>query len=75
MNELMYELLAQARDQSVDVVKRAPYGSCILTPAQLEKYTKLVVQQCAGVADEHEPLNTWTKRYSTLIKEHFGARA
>jgi hypothetical protein len=72
MNEQMFELLAQARDQPVDVVKRAPYGSCILTPAQLEKYTKLIVQQCAGVADKHEPLNTWTKRYSTLIKEHFG---
>jgi hypothetical protein len=72
MNEQIFELLAQARNQPVDVVKRAPYGSCILTPAQLEKYTKLVVQQCAGVADKHEPLNTWTKRYSTLIKEHFG---
>jgi hypothetical protein len=75
MKEQMFELLAQARDQPVDVVKRAPYGSCILTPAQLEQYTKLVVQKCAGVADEHEPLNTWTKRYSTLIKEHFGVRA
>ena len=53
MNELMYELLAQARDQSVDVVKRAPYGSCILTPAQLEKYTKLIVQECANVSKEH----------------------
>jgi hypothetical protein len=72
MNEQIFELLAQARNQPVDVVKRAPYGSCILTPAQLEKYTELVVQQCAGVADKHEPLNTWTKRYSTLIKEHFG---
>jgi hypothetical protein len=74
MNELMYELLAQARGQSVDVVKQAPYGSAILTPTQLEKYTQLVVQKCAGVADKHEPLNTWTKRYSTLIKEHFGVK-
>ena len=53
MNERMYELLAQARDQPVDVVKRAPYGSCILTPAQLEKYTKLIVQECANVSKEH----------------------
>jgi hypothetical protein len=53
MNERMFELLAQARDQSVDVVKRAPYGSCILTPAQLEKYTKLIVQECAKVSKEH----------------------
>lgn len=75
MNDQMFELLAQARDQPVDVVKRWPHGSAILTPAQLEKYTKLIVQQCAGVADEHEPLNTWTKRYSTLIKEHFGVGA
>ena len=53
MNDRMFELLAQARDQPVDVVKRAPYGSCILTPAQLEKYTKLVVQECANVSKEH----------------------
>jgi hypothetical protein len=53
MNERMYELLAQTRNQPVDVVKRAPYGSCILTPAQLEKYTKLIVQECANVSKEH----------------------
>jgi hypothetical protein len=53
MNERMYELLAQARNQPVDVVKRAPYGSCILTPAQLEKYTKLVVEECAKVTKQH----------------------
>ena len=53
MNERMFELLAQARDQPVDVVKRAPYGSCILTPAQLEQYTKLVVQECAKISKEH----------------------
>jgi hypothetical protein len=53
MNERMFELLAQARDQPVDVVKRAPYGSCILTPVQLEKYTKLIVQECANVSKEH----------------------
>ena len=53
MTERMFELLAQARDQPVDVVKRAPYGSCILTPAQLEKYTKLIVQECANVSKEH----------------------
>ena len=53
MNQRMFELLAQARNQPVDVVKRAPYGSCILTPAQLEKYTKLIVQECANVSKEH----------------------
>ena len=53
MNQRMFELLAQARNQPVDEVKRAPYGSCILTPAQLEKYTKLIVQECANVSKEH----------------------
>ena len=49
----MYKLLAQARDQSVNVVKDAPFGSCILTPAQLEKYTQLVVQECAKISKQH----------------------
>ena len=53
MNERMFELLAQARNQPVDVVKAAPYGSVILTPAQLEKYTKLVVQECVKINKEH----------------------
>jgi hypothetical protein len=53
MNERMLELLAQARDQPVDEVTRAPYGSCILTPAQLAKYTQLVIQECAAVTKQH----------------------
>lgn len=53
MNERMYELLAQARNQPVDVVKRAPHGSAILTPAQLEKYTELVAQECAEITKQH----------------------
>jgi hypothetical protein len=53
MNDRMFELLAEAREQPVDVVKRAPHGSCILTPAQLEKYTKLIVQECAKISKQH----------------------
>jgi hypothetical protein len=52
MNELMYKLLAEARDQPVDVVKRAPHGSALLTPTQLERYTKLVVQECAKISKQ-----------------------
>ena len=53
MNERMFELLAQARNQPVDVVKAAPYGSAMLTPAQLATYTKLVVEECAKITKEH----------------------
>jgi hypothetical protein len=53
MNDRMFELLAQAREQPVDVVKEAPFGSCMLTPAQLEKYTQLVVQECATIVKQH----------------------
>ena len=53
MNERMFELLAQARNQPVDVVMAAPYGSAMLTPAQLEKYTKLVIEECAKITKQH----------------------
>lgn len=53
MNDKMFELLAQARNQPVDVVKAAPHGSCLLTPAQLATYTKLVVEECAKITKEH----------------------
>ena len=49
----MYKLLAEARNQPVDVVKKAPHGSALLTPAQLERYTKLVVQGCAKISNQH----------------------
>ena len=67
MNDRMFELLAQARNQPVDVVKAAPYGSAMLTPAQLATYTKLIVRECANLADEAEPFLA-----SDLIKQHFG---
>jgi hypothetical protein len=53
MNERMFELLAQARDLPVDTVKAAPFGSCLLTPAQLAKYTQLVIQEGAAVTKQH----------------------
>lgn len=53
MNDRMFELLAEAREQPLDVVKRAPHGSALLTPAQLEKYTQLVVQECAKISKQH----------------------
>ena len=53
MNDRMFELLAQAREQPVNEVKRAPHGSCLLTPAQLTKYTQLVIQEGATVTKQH----------------------
>ncbi len=53
MNERMFELLAQARNQPLDVVKAAPFGSAMLTPAQLETYTKLVIEECAKITKQH----------------------
>jgi len=53
MNDRMFALLAQARNQPVDVVKAAPYGSALLTPAQLATYTKLVIEECAKITKQH----------------------
>jgi hypothetical protein len=38
----------------------------------LEKFGEAIVRKCAEVADSKEPLNTWSKRYSTAITDHFG---
>ena len=42
-----------------------------VNPMQLKKFAELIIRECANITDEHESLNTWTKKYSTLIKEHF----
>ena len=43
-----------------------------INPDMQQRFAELIIQECVQVLDSHEPLNTWTKRYSTLVKEHFG---
>jgi hypothetical protein len=69
MNKRMFELLAEARDITVEQCMKAPHGSAILTPAQLEAYTKLIVQDCVDIVDTAEPYKA-----SDLIKKHFGVK-
>lgn len=68
MNELAKTLADRARTS-------VPQNT--FTPAEwIEEYNRilvtLVVTECARLVDQAEPLNTWTKRYSQLIQEHFG---
>ena len=65
MNERMKELAKQAGfGPTANPYERQAFD--------VNMFAELIVRECANVVDEHEPLNTWTKRYSTLIKEHFG---
>jgi hypothetical protein len=86
MNKRMFELLAEARDITVEQCMKAPHGSALLTPAQLEKYTKSIIRECIDKIETHQvPVGNsaagemaceWT--YSALmeirdeIKQHFG---
>ena len=78
MNEQMYELLSQARNQPVDVVKQAPHGSAILTPVQLEKFAELIVQECISIVDDAErggSNEVWDNAVKFIrrdLQEHFG---
>ena len=66
MNERIKELEKQCWSHRVD-------GT--LVDGQLhfdiQKFAELIVRECANVVDQHEPLNTWTQRYSQIIKNHF----
>lgn len=66
MNERIKELEKQCWSHRVD-------GT--LVDGQLhfdtQKFAELIVKECANVVDQHEPLNTWTQRYSQIIKNHF----
>jgi len=61
MNELIKKFAEQARIE-------------MCSDARLQEFAELIIKECADVVDKHEPLNTWTKRYSTLLKEHFGVK-
>jgi len=49
MNERMFEILAEARDITVEQCMKAPHGSALLTPTQLEKFAELIVRECMDV--------------------------
>lgn len=66
MNNRIKQLIEQAR--------KKPLGDSwtYRSPGEFEQaLVAAVIEECALVVDQVEPLNTWTKRYSTLIKEHF----
>jgi hypothetical protein len=71
MNELLTSLYRSVRPaealKSQDIYESAN----VLIGKEVEKFAELIIQECALVVDKAEPHNTWTKRYSTLIKEHF----
>ena len=67
MNQRIFELLANARDITVEQCMKAPHGSSILTPTQLEKFAELIVRECMkesmdeivadeDIAQEKDPL-------------------
>ncbi len=66
MNNRIKQLIEQAR-------KKPTGGSWTYrSPDKFEQaLVAAVIEECTLVVDQAEPLNTWTKRYSTLIKEHF----
>jgi hypothetical protein len=71
MNELLTTLYRSVRPaealKSQDIYESAN----VLIGKEVEKFAELIIEECAMVVDQAEPHNTWTKRYSTLIKEHF----
>ena len=67
MNDRMYELLAEVRNQPLDVVKKAPHGSALLTPTQLEKFAELIVRECLSYAKDGD-----LDFMKFMIKQHFG---
>ena len=67
MNQRIFELLANARDITVEQCMKAPDGSSILTPTQLEKFAESIVRECMkesmdeivadeDIAQEKDPL-------------------
>jgi len=71
MNELLTTLYRSVRPaealKSQDIYESAN----VLIGKEVEKFAELIIEECVQVVDRAEPHNTWTKRYSTLIKEHF----
>ena len=67
MNDLIKELAEQAR--------KKPMGNswCYANVEEFEqRFADILLKEVCSVLDQNEPLNTWTKKYSTLVKEHFG---
>ena len=52
------------------VAYHRPAGKSL--PVMASEWTAVIAEVKGFEAGLREPLNTWTKQYSTLIKEHFG---
>ena len=65
MNERIKELINQS-----GIAVRGHYDETGSTPAELQKFAKLIVQECVGVAD-HSNVNS-KSIIGQGIKEHFG---
>ncbi len=37
-----------------------------------QEFARLIIEECCSILDQQEPHNSWTKRNSTIVKEHFG---
>lgn len=60
--------------QLIEQARKKPLGDSwtYRSPGEFQQaLIDAVIEECALVVDRAEPLNTWSKRYSTLIKEHF----
>ena len=71
MNERLTEIYRSCRPAEALKSQDTYESANVLMGSEVEKFALLIIEECASIIDKEEPLNTWTKRYSTLIKEHF----
>jgi len=68
MNERLRELVKQAKLGDAEFGNGVQYY--VGTEETFEKFAKLIVQECADIADKAEPYKS-----NDLIKKHFGVEA
>lgn len=68
MNERIKELIIETIGKEGVIDSRA-FGHWALSDEELEKFAKLIVQECARIADNQEDYLT-----AKIIKQHFGVK-
>jgi hypothetical protein len=74
MNERIFQLAKQAQIKFEAHLQHLGIDTAVITPADLEKFTELIVRECAEIADNADATREKWQSIGKFVREHFGVK-
>lgn len=72
MNQRIKQLIEQAEIKFESHPQHQGIDTAVIIPTDLEKFTELIVRECAGKCLEMKYVDPQPHHYAVMLKEHFG---